>query len=70
MTSEQYVLVELDNFADNLHKYFRKDEKRIREKIKQMLETTPYRYDMLVGRIPVKGINLTGLRHGLTILLR
>jgi len=63
MTSEQYPLVELDNFADNLHKYFRKDEERIREKIKQMLETAPYRYDMLVGKITVKGIKLAGLRH-------
>ena len=63
MSSEPYELIELDTFQKNIKKYFKREEARIREGLKQKLETTPDRYQMLEGHITVAGIKLTGLRH-------
>lgn len=63
MSSEPYELIELDTFKKNIKKYFRKDEVRIREGLKQKLETTPDRHQMLVRHITVAGMKLAGLRH-------
>lgn len=63
MTSEKYEFIKLDNFTTNLDKYFRRDKKRILEKLKQLLETTPNRHAMLKGVVTVAGLKLHGLRH-------
>ena len=63
MSSELYELKELDTFTRNIRKFFKKDEARIREKLKQNLETIPNRFQMLSGQITVAGMKLVGLRH-------
>lgn len=63
MSSESYELIELDTFTKNIRRYFRRDDAKIREKLRQMLETAPDRHAMLKGQITVAGMKLTGLRH-------
>jgi len=63
MSSKPYEILELETFRKNIRKFFRKDEKKIREKLKQNLEYTPNRYQMLKGKITVAGLKLVGLRH-------
>lgn len=63
VTSGQFALHEVEAFTKSIKKYFRKQEEKIRAKIQDWLTENPYRYTMLKGKVPVRGVKLVGLRH-------
>lgn len=61
--SETYRFVRVDNFDRNLKDFRKRDQERILQKIFEMLAFDPKRYGMMTGKIKIRGLNLTGLRH-------
>ena len=61
--NSEYSLVELDSFVSSLSRFARNAERKVREKILDMLSTEPYRYTMLRNLTTVNGIKVAGLRH-------
>jgi hypothetical protein len=58
-----YEFIRLETFERNLKDFHRNDRTKIEAKIKEMLSLRPYEYQMLVGKIVIKGVKLAGLRH-------
>lgn len=61
--SSNYEIIQLDTFMKNLRDFDKASQTKINERIKDCLSTTPDRFPMLKGAIPLSGKKLFGLRH-------
>lgn len=63
MISTPYEFLAVRNFEVNLNQFKPHDKEKIKEKIREMLSSNPYRYEMLTGIVPLSGLNLRGLHR-------
>lgn len=61
--SENYRFIRVDNFDRNLRDFRKRDQERILNKVCEMLSSNPKRYGMMKGKISIRSVKLTGLRH-------
>lgn len=60
---ENYRFIRVENFDRNLRDFRKRDQERILDKVYEMLSFNPKRYGMMKGKISIRGVKLTGLRH-------
>lgn len=62
MNSTQYEIRALKSFQKSLARFPEKSQKRIKNKIEEILTKNPYRYGILTGIYKYKGLSFTGMR--------